>query len=219
MAADPSPAAQRGGRLVLGTASSARRAVLDAAVAAGHVPPYVHIAADIDEKAIRDSNPDVLVLKLAHAKADALLPRLGEVGMNQNNKDDLLITCDQVVTFGNDIREKPADATECRAWLTEYSQVKDIPLITRSGVVVTRLLDGRRVEAVDHVRIYFGHIPETSIDRVLDDGEILWCAGGLQAEHAAMAPCITRMEGEMDSVMGLPMKVVQRLMDDLLRLE
>ena len=54
------------------------------------------------------------------------------------------------------------------------------------------------------------------MDRVIKDKEIMWCCGAVQAEHPAMAECLARVEGTMDSVMGLPKALVISLTQKLL---
>lgn len=69
--------------------------------------------AELDERSIGDRtrSPKELVLKLAHAKAEHLVPRLKqELGPD---REHFLITCDQVVvSHEGAILEKPIDANE-----------------------------------------------------------------------------------------------------------
>lgn len=103
-------------RIILGTASSSRRFVMDQ-LCKEHSFSYEVLKADIDEKAIRHEQPQQLVLALAHAKADAIIQALQqqqqqETGSSSSNGAGLLITCDQVVVHDGQIREKPEDVQE-----------------------------------------------------------------------------------------------------------
>lgn len=109
-------------RIILGTASSSRRFVMDQ-LCKEHSFSYEVLKADIDEKAIRHEQPQQLVLALAHAKADAIIQALQqqqqqETGTSQPGSSSsssgagLLITCDQVVVHDGQIREKPEDVEE-----------------------------------------------------------------------------------------------------------
>ena len=109
-------------RIILGTASSSRRFVMDQLVK-DYSFSYDVIKADIDEKAIRHEQPQQLVLALAHAKADAIIQQLQQqqpaAGGSSGSSDgssaagqELLITCDQVVVHDGQIREKPEDVAE-----------------------------------------------------------------------------------------------------------
>lgn len=101
------------------------------------------ISADIDEKAIRTHNPEELVLKLAHAKADAIVERMKT---NSGELEGLLITCDQVVVHESRILEKPENEQEAREFIAGYGRA---PASTVGSVVCTCLRSGRRVETVD----------------------------------------------------------------------
>jgi len=197
--------AAQGSQVILGTSSRFRRRVMDELTT-----EYSVRTADIDEKAIRHEDPSQLVMLLAHAKADAIVGKMRAAG---EPLEGLLLTCDQVVTFRGEIREKPEDEAECRRFIREYSE-SDQPVCTVSAVLATHLASGQRVGGVDVAEIHFGEIPPEAEDRVIADGEVLWCAGGLQAEHPAIQPCITRQVGTQDSIMGLPKSLVVRLVGE-----
>lgn len=57
---------------------------------------YEVAKADIDEKAIRHEDAHHLVLRLAHAKAEAIRDQLAAAGAAGEQLDGLLVTCDQV---------------------------------------------------------------------------------------------------------------------------
>ena len=80
-------------------------------LAAEHGFSYEVAKADIDEKAIRHPDPQTLVLRLAHAKAAAVIAKLEAAG---GGGSGLLVTCDQVVLHEGRILEKPEDAEEVR---------------------------------------------------------------------------------------------------------
>ncbi len=80
-------------RIILGSASSSRRQVMDELLAPFKASYEVRTA-DIDEKAIRRPQPRDLVLTLAKAKADAIKAKLRAEG--QDASHGFLITCDQV---------------------------------------------------------------------------------------------------------------------------
>lgn len=66
-------------RIILGSASSSRRAIMDE-LARQHGFSYEVRTADIDEKAIRLPSPPELVTALAKAKADAIVEKLRASG-------------------------------------------------------------------------------------------------------------------------------------------
>ena len=179
--------------VVLGTASAARRRVFDR-LAAGAVFSYTVEAADIDERAIRKNDAVELVVALARAKARALLPRLPRAG--------LLVTADQVVTWGGEIREKPRDAGEAASFLRDY---RAGPPTTVSAVAVTDLATRRTAAGTDTVQIEFdpATLSEENVATLAADPVVLGCAGGVAVERPLLANRTT-IRGDLESVFGLP---------------
>lgn len=79
-------------RIILGSASSSRRQIMDEMVKQFGFS-YIVRTADIDEKAIRRPKPEELVMDLAHAKADAIKEKMRQSGEEMSG---YLVTCDQV---------------------------------------------------------------------------------------------------------------------------
>ncbi|XP_073124305.1 uncharacterized protein [Henckelia pumila] len=173
---------------------------------------------------------------LAKAKADAILKKLQDAGTPENTtlliaadtvetvkpkllvgeedaRPTLLITCDQVVVYEGMIREKPSSKEEARQFLNDYSGGH---AATVSSVLVTNLSTGFRKGDCDKVEIYFHDIPESAIDKLIEEGIVLYVAGGLIIEHPLILPYVKEVVGETDSVMGLPKALTRRLIDDVL---
>lgn len=161
------------------------------------------ISPDIDEKAIRDPDPTQLTLKIARAKAEAIRRRV--------TKDAILITSDQVIVYNGQIREKPKDPNECRYFLRSY---KDHPATAVDAVVVTNLKTGQQFEGVATATQYFHPIPETFIDQLISQGDVMKCAGGFTIEH--MEPYLKKLEGERETIEGLPKTLTQQLISKAL---
>ena len=123
----------------LGSGSSTRQALMREIVEEHGILFGGKVSADIDEKAIRRSDPKELVLALAHAKADAILD---DGGLTHG----YLITCDQVVVHEGRILEKPESEEEAREMIAGYARA---PASTVGSTVVTRVETGDRVEHVD----------------------------------------------------------------------
>jgi len=186
-------------RIVLGSGSKYRQQLLREM---GY--DFEVISPSVGEQSIRRADPEALALALAHAKADAVVASL--------QSPALVITADQVVVHQGQIREKPGSADEARQYLRSCG---DAPSETVSAVVVTDSASGRRVAGVDVVRIYLRPLPDELIEDRIADGEIFYCAGALRLEDPLIAPYIERIEGEMDSVMGLPKALTARLMAEV----
>lgn len=162
-----------------------------------HKFSYEVVTADIDEKAIREPKPEDLVIKLAHAKADAIIAKLQA---NGSTPTGFLITCDQVVTHEGRILEKPNDAEEARRFIDGYGRA---PASTVGSTVCTNLSNSTRYQQIDIAEIHFNHIPSGTAEILIKEGDVMWCAGGLMVEHPLVQPHVTKMIGGIDSVMGL----------------
>lgn len=158
------------------------------------------MSADIDEKAIRFSDPRKLTLILANAKADALLKRIQEPA--------ILITGDQVVAWNGQILEKPETIDEAGKFLRGYNQ---FPAKTVTAVVVVNTQTGQRVEVVNEVEVVFKFISEEVIADMLKDPQILSMAGGFSVVDCVKRQLIEHMIGPIDSVVGLPKELTRQL--------
>lgn len=65
---------------------------------------------------------------------------------------------------------------------------------------------------VDVNTVVFAPFPEDVVDAIVDEGECMYCAGGLMVEHPMLQPYLRRIDGSMDGVMGLDAGVVERLL-------
>ena len=189
--------------VILGSGSATRRAILS-----GMNIEYVIEKPDIDEKAIRFDDPEVLVRALASAKATAVREKLAERGEGARR---LLITCDQVVVHRGIIREKPTSASEAREFIRGYGLD---PPSTVGSTMVTDLSSGKSASAVDVNTVVFDEIPDDVVNAIVDEGECMFCAGGLMVEHPLLPPYLKRIEGSMDGVMGLDAHTVERLLNE-----
>lgn len=106
-----------------------------------------------------------LVLLLANAKADAII-NSNKIPTNMTH--EILLTADQVVTYDNNILEKPKDIEEARKFIEGYGL---LPCSTVGSIVLTDLNTNQRVEGVDICTIYFDPIPPSIIQQLLDEGE------------------------------------------------
>ena len=194
-------------KIILGSSSTIRAQILSHGLNAP-----VHVAKpDIDERAIRRPNVEHMVRDIARAKADALLERYHD---QYKQQQAVLITADQVVLCDDKVLEKPADADEARAYITMYAAC---PPTTVGSCVLTDTVTMQRFEARDRATVYFSPIPDETVTALIDQGDIFYCAGALMVEHELVQPHITHMDGSLDTVQGLSMDTVKRLLDELTR--
>lgn len=186
-------------KIILGSESRARRKILESMGYQFEVMP-----ADIDEEAIRSIDPVELTLSLAHAKSEALLLRIAEPA--------ILITADQVVVYQGTIRGKPTTEREVLNFLKSYN---DYPAETVTSVVVTNTTTGQSVSGTDKAKIWFQISQMIALD-YLAYGDPFEHAGGFAHEHPILAPCVVKIEGESESLAGLPRKLTAALIKQVL---
>ena len=177
-------------------------------LATTHSFRYEVCTADIDEKAIRHDSPWQLVQALANAKAAAITEKIRRTQPEWLSESSILITCDQVVVHEDQIREKPHSREEAEEFIAGYARS---PASTVGSVLCTNLGTGERHEAIEICTIHMKPLPKDAVEVLLDQGDIMHCAGGLMVEHPLVTPYITEMEGTQDAVMGLGKQTVMEL--------
>jgi len=190
-------------KIILGSSSIGRQAILKTA---GY--DFEIIKPKIDEQAIRYNDPRELVVKLAHAKADAILEKLGE----NIDPDTIIITSDQVVVCNGEVLEKPKDGQEARYFISLYHQY---PSKVVNGMVLTNS-NNKRVEGIDiSITLLKEPLPAELIDQIIAKGLIFNCAGGIQFEDPVIKPFIKYTNATEDKLRGLPLELFERLMKEL----
>lgn len=184
-------------KLILGSQSTGRQQVLRDA---GYT--FETMPADIDEKAIRSDNYEELPLLLARAKAEKLRQEIHEPA--------ILITSDTVILCNGELREKPRDAAEAKRFLESYSRY---PAQANSAVVVTNTETGRQKEGVDISKAYFKPIPDSVIDEIISQGDVLRAAGGFMIEDPLLLPYVDHVEGDIKGITGLPLELTRKLIE------
>lgn len=184
-------------KIILGSQSDGRKKVLKSMGYDFEIMP-----ADIDEKQIRFSDPVKLTMALANAKAEAILSKIKE------KEGCILITSDQVVVCNGKIIEKPIDEEEARSFIEMY---KKYPAETVTSVVVVNTLLNKKTEGTDIVKIWLNPIPKEVVDKYIETKEPFFVAGGLAIEHPIIGSYVDRIDGEIESTMGLPKKLTAEL--------
>ncbi|KAI3903191.1 hypothetical protein MKW98_031845 [Papaver atlanticum] len=196
-------------KIILGSSSKSRKDIL---TEMGY--DFTIMTADIDEKEIRMEKPEDLVMALAEAKANGIITRIQTTDCSEKNAEPaLLITADTVVVYEGVIREKPSSKEEARQFIKGYSGGR---AATVGSVLVTNLTTGTRRGEWDRVEIYFREIPDEVIEKLVDEGVVLYVAGGIIIEHPLILPFIEKVEGTTDSVMGLPKTLTEKLIHEVL---
>jgi len=160
---------------------------------------------DIDEKSIRDQDPKKLVVAIAQAKASALLTKIKD--------PSILITADIVVLCNDKILEKPKDRDEAKKFLRLYAKY---PAKTIAAVTVTNTENRKQHSGVEIATIWFRPIPENIIEEIIEKEAVLKCAGGFYIDGPILKKYVVKIEGTIDSIIGLPKDLTEKLITELL---
>jgi len=182
-------------KIILGSQSPWRKKILEEA---GY--KFEVMIPNIDEKAIRDNDPKKLALKIARAKTKKLLPQIKEPA--------ILITSDQVGVCNGEIREKPEHEEEAIRFYKSYAKY---PVEKITAVVVTNTKTGKTAEGVDISKVWFDKFSDIQIKKLIKDKLIYTFAGGTNMEYPDFKMNLSKLEGTIDSVQAMPIKLTQKL--------
>jgi septum formation protein len=192
-------------RVVLASASPARRAVLRAA----GLDPLVEVA-DVDEDALLaampQSAPAEKVTQLAAAKATTVARRIGGT-----HPDAVVIGCDSMLHVGGELVGKPGDPdTARRRWKAMAGGTGD--LVT--GHAVLRLAEGeidRVAEGHAVTTVHFADLSEAELEAYLATGEPLAVAGAFTLDGKG-GWFVEGIDGDPSNVIGISLPLVRRLL-------
>ena len=185
-------------RLVLASASPARKALL---TAAGFRPEV--IVSHVDESTVDSPDAAELSGTLARLKAEAVAARLTGPG--------LVLGCDSVLAFDGEILGKPAspdDAT--RRW----RQMRGRHGVLHTGHCLIDLGTGKRAAATSATTVHFADVTDAEIDAYVATGEPLQVAGAFTIDGRG-GPFVARIEGDHGTVVGLSLPLFRTLLADL----
>lgn len=197
--------------VVLGSASPARLSVLRGA----GLRPRV-VVADVDEAAIIDdlptAPPDEIVVRLAQAKADAVVATLLDERRDRTGLPDLVVlTGDSMLLFDGELTGKPHTPDIAVA---RWKQVRGRTAELLTGHVVTRITgDAVAGTAADTVAttIEFADVTDAEIEAYVATGEPLSVAGGFTLDGLG-GWFIDAVDGDPSSVIGIGLPTVRRLL-------
>lgn len=201
-------------RLVLGSASPARYALLRAA---GITPVVRHSRVDEDAliaaSGALGSDPPGLTRMLATAKARDVAEqvRAGQVPGVPPGVRVLVVGADSMLDFDGQVLGKARSAQEVRdRWAA---------MAGRSGVLVTGhtvidVTSGRLVGRAVATTIRFGHPDPIELEAYIDSGEPLAVAGSCTIDGLGGA-FIDGVEGDHSNVIGLALPTLRALLAEL----
>lgn len=164
-------------------------------------------AADVDETAMTDEQPEAYVMRVARLKAGVAARNLVARGWPPMP----ILAADTTVCIDDRILGKPLDADEARAMLRSLSG--------RSHQVLTAVAvhhAGRLVTGLSRSTVRFRHIGEDELDAYVGTGESMDKAGAYAVQGRAQA-FIPTIEGSYSGIVGLPLSETVTLLREVMR--
>lgn len=197
MAAEPDRSIAATPRVVLGSASPRRAALLQELGVEFTVNP-----SDIDETVLSGTDsPDVVTGRIARAKFEALRA-------NVDAATPVLMTADTLV-FCEEIMGKPVDEADAERMLRAMSD-RWVRIVTT--VCVGAALDADPVCRHVETRVMLRELANDEIRRYVATGEADDKAGALALQGGA-GPFVQAVEGCWSNVLGLPICLVAELLE------
>jgi septum formation protein len=131
----------------------------------------------------------------------------------QNLDEKVVIATHQIAIFQANIRESPKTKEEAISFLLSYSN-EFVTMLT--AVVVTHHPSGRQAYDSDLASIHWKEINE-DVARTVSQRELTFnCPGAFRFDDPDLNPLIKDIEGPVDSIVGMPIEVIVRLIQNVL---
>jgi MAF protein len=155
--------------------------------------PFETAVPQVDESRRPGEPPQVLVLRLAEAKARAVA---------RERPDALIIGSDQVASIDDQILGKPGNRARAVAQL-EHASGRCV--VFQTGLCLLNAVTGRTQTLVEPFRVHFRPLTRARIEAYLDREAPYNCAGSFKSEGLGIA-LFERLEGDDPSALiGLPL--------------
>ena len=182
-------------RLILASTSAYRRALLERLGL-----PFDTARPDVDETPLSDETPQTLAVRLARAKAEAIL--------DPSLPDTWVIGSDQVAELDEEPLGKPGSVARAEAQLRAMSgrEVRFLTAVCLAGP------GGRRLEALDVTTVHFRPLSNGEIARYVDRERPLDCAGSFKSEGLGITLFEAIENRDPTALVGLPLIATARLL-------
>jgi septum formation protein len=191
--------------IILGSSSSSRGQIL---VDLGW--NFKVVSPNIDEESFHCDDPFKLPILLAKQKATAILEKLSDL-----TSPTVILTCDQIVLYRNQVRNKPINRAQAKEYLMSYGPGDIVQTV--SAVVATHFPSGKQFGDIDICTIHWNGIPEEVIEnQLLNKEEIYSSCGGILIEDPDFLAHVDHIDGDLDSIRGMPIKTTKRVFRSVL---
>jgi septum formation protein len=175
-------------RLILASTSPYRRMLLER-----FGLPFETVRPEVGEEHIAGESPSDRALRLATAKAEAIVAR---------HPGAVVIGSDQVAATGHKVLDKPGDAATCRSQLATLSGA-DARFYT--GCAVIGPAGSVRLVHLDTTTVFFRSLSAKEIDRYVEREKPFDCAGGFKVEALGITLFESVESKDPTGLIGLPL--------------
>jgi septum formation protein len=155
--------------------------------------PFETVRPEVSEEHIAGENPSDRALRLAVAKAEAVVAR---------HPGAVVIGSDQVAAAGHTVLDKPGDAATCRAQLATMSGT-DARFYT--GCAVIGPAGSVRLVHLDTTTVFFRTLSTKEIERYVEREKPFDCAGGFKVEALGITLFESVESKDPTGLIGLPL--------------
>jgi septum formation protein len=187
-------------RLILASASPARRALLTAAGIDAEV-----MVSGVDESTVEADDAPTVSLLLARLKARTIAAELPA------DPEILVLGCDSVLEFEGEIFGKPANAEQAAK---RWTMMRGRSGVLHTGHHLTGLVSGRQAEAVGRTVVHFADVTDEEIAAYVATEEPLNVAGSFTIDGRGGA-FVERIEGDPGNVIGLSLPLLRKLLIEM----
>lgn len=169
--------------------------------------------ADVDETRHADEAPRAYVERLAGDKARAIADKIDE-DAGKRAKDGrvlFVLGADTIVVLDGEVMGKPSDLTEAKTMLRRLSG-RTHEVIT--GVALVNVGSGALRVTHERTGVRFADLSDAEIESYVATGEPMDKAGAYAAQGRGSL-FIEGIEGDYWNVVGLPVRIVYRLVSDM----
>ncbi|HEX6548231.1 MAG TPA: Maf family protein [Candidatus Dormibacteraeota bacterium] len=154
------------------------------------------------EPRYEDGDPSAYALGVAEYKAEEVAERAGPA---------IVVTADTIVVIDGEVLGKPGSRSDAERMLRLLSGRTHA---VTTAVCVVDVAGARSLSAADTTRLTLRELSVAELAAYLDTPEPMDKAGAYALQGAA-AEWVTRIEGDRETVIGLPTAVVRRLLSRL----
>lgn len=160
--------------------------------------PFIVRVADVDESVLPAESPADYVQRLAQAKAFAV----------EAADTETVLGADTTVVIDGEILAKPADAADARRMLAQLSGRRHEVL---TGICIRR--NRQAIRDCATTAVFFAPLTASEIEDYVASGEPMDKAGAYAIQGLA-SKFVDRIEGDYFNVMGLPVALLYRRLQD-----